>query len=60
VLDADMAETVKLAADADPALDDVVIVGALFDRARNAGPPGLVILNARDKAGVLDRRECRA
>ena len=50
VLDADMAEAVELAADADPALDDVVIIGGLArSEAGNAGLAGLhdVILKAR-------------
>jgi hypothetical protein len=42
MLDADMAEAVELAADADPAFDDVVIVGGLArPKTRNAGLAGL-------------------
>src|SRR6185369_8868759 len=42
VLDADMAEAVELAADADPAFDDVVIIGGLAgSEARNTGLAGL-------------------
>jgi hypothetical protein len=42
VLDADMAEAVELAADANPALDDVVIIGRLArSEAGNAGLAGL-------------------
>ena len=42
VLDADMAEAIELAADADPAFDDVVVIGGLArSEAGNAGLAGL-------------------
>ena len=50
VLDADMAEAVELTTDADPAFDDVVVVGRLVGS--EAGNSGLAGLNHRDLEGA--------